>query len=132
MWRVNIITFGAVAVILAVMAAVIWNPAVGGPVGFALFVVAVSVFRVSRNIRASAARDGLRERVPDEGQMIGRYGPSDDGPQLAGSKCAYCDQKILTAVEATACRVCNAPVHVRCRKDHRVDAHRPESGVPYR
>jgi hypothetical protein len=129
--RKNIITFTVVAVILAVLASVFWNPAVGGPVGAALALIAYSVGRVW--LASSEARDeGLLGPAPDPEQMIGRHGPSDDGPQLAGSKCAYCDQKILAAVDATACRVCNMPVHLRCRKDHRVDAHRSESGAPYR
>jgi hypothetical protein len=75
---------------------------------------------------------GPRGPVPDPDQLVGRFGPSDDSPQLAGSKCAGCEQKILTNVEAVHCKVCNQPVHRDCRKDHRRDAHTRRSPAVYR
>jgi hypothetical protein len=118
------------AVMLGVgVVALIMVAAASPPLVSALVMLVLTVVAVNRGSGVIGQRDG--RPVPDAEQLIGRHGPSG-GPQLVGRKCAYCDQKILTAVEATACRVCNESVHVRCRKDHRVDAHRPKSGAPYR
>lgn len=49
------------------------------------------------------------------------------GPQLVGMECVYCQQKILMQHAATECKVCKQALHLDCRKDHRVKAHRKSS-----
>jgi hypothetical protein len=72
------------------------------------------------------------DSVPDDDQMIGRHGPSDDTPQLAGSKCVHCDRKILSVMEAAPCKACKKPLHNDCRKEHRADAHGKAPRAVYR
>lgn len=131
MSRKDLIAFGGVAAIIAIMAAVYWKPAIGAPLGLGALLFAAVVFRI-RGIVRRARAERFQGPDPDPDQMVGRFGPSEDAPQLAGSRCAYCGQRIVTALEAATCRVCQMPVHHRCSKDHRLDKHRPESGVPYR
>jgi hypothetical protein len=69
---------------------------------------------------------------PDPDQLVGRFGPSDNKPQLAGSKCVHCEQKILISVEAVPCKHCQRPVHLECRKEHRRAAHVKPSPSVYR
>ena len=69
---------------------------------------------------------------PDPDQLIGRFGPSDDRPQLVGSQCVHCAQKILTSMEAVPCKLCKEPLHRECRKDHRRDVHEKRSTSAYR
>jgi hypothetical protein len=124
--RNNLLVVVGVALVLAFVIGVSWDPKVGAFLG----ALAITGFRLSRAFGGLDASP-VRGPEPDPDQMIGRHQDAE-GPQLAGSKCAYCAQKILTSTEAVACRVCKAPVHVHCRKDHRRDAHRKESGAPYR
>jgi uncharacterized paraquat-inducible protein A len=46
------------------------------------------------------------------------YAPAAEGPQLVGAKCAACDKRLVSAVEAAACKRCEAPIHKKCRKAH--------------
>ena len=59
----------------------------------------------------------------NEDQLVGRFGPDDPTPQLAGASCVHCQEKITSALEAMACKVCNKPVHFDCKKEHKADAH---------
>jgi hypothetical protein len=61
-----------------------------------------------------------------------RRGPPDPRPQLAGSACAHCEQKIMLELEAALCKTCDKPLHRDCRKPHKTDAHRELSGQAYR
>src|SRR5262245_23287938 len=91
------------------------------------------IFGLSLIVRGLAASDSRPQGpLPEPDQMRGRYGPSSEGPQLAGSKCVHCGAKILSTMEATTCRRCNKPVHLDCRKDHRAEAHPKEAGAPAR
>jgi hypothetical protein len=85
------------------------------------------------------ARDGFRRRrhppagsEVDLDQLVGRYGPSDDQPQIAGSKCVSCEQKIVVVAEAVLCKRCKRPVHTECWTDHRRAAHQKRSSTVYR
>jgi hypothetical protein len=95
-------------------------------------VITLTVFSLFLLALVAQRGQGPRGPAPDPDQLVGRFGPSDDSPQLAGSKCAACEQKILTDIEAAACKVCNQPVHRDCRRDHRRDAHRRRSPAVYR
>jgi hypothetical protein len=55
-----------------------------------------------------------------------------EGPQLVGKDCVHCQRKIQMQSDGMLCKACQQPLHRACRKDHRVDAHRPEPRAVYR
>jgi hypothetical protein len=56
--------------------------------------------------------------------------PPFTGPQLAGSECTHCHQRIISYLVGVQCKRCQLPLHRDCRKDHRAEAHaRPASSV---
>jgi hypothetical protein len=61
-----------------------------------------------------------------------RRGPPDPRPQLAGSTCSHCEQKIMLETEAVLCKTCQKPLHRECRKDHKQAAHAPRPAQAYR
>lgn len=128
----DVFAFGVAALIIGAIAVLIYNPSGTAPYAAGLVLVAGGMARIYFRARSLAANDVRRGPAPDEDQLVGRHGPSEEGPQLAGSKCVHCAQKILSTLEASACRVCAAPLHRECRKEHRRDAHRETSGQAYR
>jgi len=88
------------------------------------------VFGLARIVRGLQPFDTPPGAWTDD--LADRFGPPDSRPQLAGSKCAACAQKIMSEMEAALCRQCGAALHRGCRKDHRVEAHRERSGQAYR
>lgn len=46
------------------------------------------------------------------------YGPTSIGPQLVGSSCVGCGQKVVSVVGAQKCRQCGAPCHDDCFAQH--------------
>ena len=75
--------------------------------------------------------------TPDSHQL--GYDPSRDvgeppysGPQLAGSTCTHCRQKIVSQLLGAVCKQCSQPVHRDCRKEHRADAHPKPARAAYR
>ncbi|MEP7123247.1 MAG: hypothetical protein ABJE95_20125 [Byssovorax sp.] len=58
--------------------------------------------------------------------------PPYSGPQLAGSICTHCRQKIVSHLVGALCKQCNQPVHRDCRKDHRAEAHPKRPRAAYR
>lgn len=54
-------------------------------------------------------------REPDEPPFI--------GPQLAGSECTHCHQKIISYLVGVQCKRFQLPLHRDCRKDHRAEAY---------
>jgi hypothetical protein len=53
-------------------------------------------------------------------------------PQVAGSPCTHCRQRIVSHLEGTLCNQCQQPVHRACRKDHRANAHPKPTRAAYR
>lgn len=58
--------------------------------------------------------------------------PADTAPQVAGSRCTHCRQKIVSHLEGMRCNQCEQPVHRACRKDHRADVHPKPAHAAYR
>jgi thiol:disulfide interchange protein len=87
-----------------------------------------AVVRLASLAKGNRAVPTGTEPSPDSA----RFGPPDPRPQLAGSACAHCEQKIMLQTEAVLCKTCKKPLHRECRKQHKADAHRPISGQAYR
>src|SRR6185503_2449036 len=64
--------------------------------------IAVGLFRIIRGL----ATPEEPQAYADPDQMYGRDGPPDPRPQLAGAKCVHCGKKIMSAIEAFACKDC--------------------------
>lgn len=101
----------------------------GGGYVFAWGAILVGLVRIVRGF--AQPPDEVAEIPAD--QLVGRYGPDDPEPQLAGAKCVHCSRKITSALEAMACKKCNQPIHIDCKDEHRAEAHEKRSAVaPYR
>lgn len=56
--------------------------------------------------------------------------PPFTDPQLAGSECVQCHQRIVSYLVGVECKRCQLRVHGDGRKDHRAEAHaKPEDSV---
>jgi hypothetical protein len=95
---------------------------------FLCFTLVAAIVRVAAMSKPTGAVAIGTEAAPDSA----RRGPPDPRPQLAGSTCAHCEQKIMLETEAALCKTCEKPLHRECRRQHKTDAHRPISGQAYR
>lgn len=129
MSRSGLIMSGAVIMGLGVLVTAASFQASASSGGGHVIAYGAIFFGLVRMIRGFAAPDG-GPRFND--QMIGRDGPPDPRPQLAGAKCIHCQSKILGELEAVACALRNKPVHRDCRREHRADAHAKRPRAPYR
>lgn len=101
----------------------------GGTYVLAWGAILVGIIRLIRGYSMPA---GPPPSAEWQEQMIGRDGPEDPTPQLAGAKCVHCAQKITSELEGRFCKLCSAPIHHDCRKDHRLAAHTAPSRSAYR
>lgn len=76
---------------------------------------------------------GGRRRPDDTGDLKEDSAvPSQDGPQLAGSRCCHCAQKIVVQSDGMICDLCREPMHEDCQEAHAVAHHEPSMGSTYR
>ena len=116
---------------IAFLAVVATSCEAGGGEGHLLllcFTLVAAIVRVAVLDKPIGAVALGTEAAPDSA----RRGPPDPRPQLAGSTCAHCEQKIMLETEGALCKTCEKPLHRECRKPHKTDAHRPVSGQAYR
>jgi hypothetical protein len=128
--RVLVVVLGGV-VLLAVVAVSLSSCAADTHDMEILTFLVVMVGGLVRLLAAGKESHAVRANPPSGPDSV-RLGPPDPRPQLAGSTCAQCEQKIMLEIEAVLCKTCERPLHRECRKQHRVDAHRPVSGQAYR
>jgi hypothetical protein len=103
----------------------------GGQYVVAYGAIFVGLFRIVRGLAAPREDAAIPEH--DHGGRDERAGPArDEGPQIAGTTCAFCDKKILSVMDGFACATCAAPVHNECGPKHRKKEHpvRPAASPP--
>jgi hypothetical protein len=79
-----------------------------------------------RAANRSAARDTLTNLPPPDDP---RFFEHTSLPQIAGSRCGFCQQKITADLDGRFCKDCRAPIHKDCRKEHRAAAHTKRQGA---
>ena len=96
---------------------------------YALMPIALVVLGILRLVRASAQPP--REHLFNS-QMIGRDGPPDSTPQVAGRPCAHCEVKVASVIDGRICKKCNAVLHAACEDEHATKMHISKDEAPYR
>ncbi len=118
----------ALVTIGVIITVVSYSAAEGGGHYFVAWgVILVGAVRLERALfkNNNGPQQGVdSSRDPDE--------PPFTGPQLAGSDCTHCHQKIVSYLVGVQCKRCKLPVHRDCLKDHRAEAHAKPAGSAYR